>query len=634
MDINLAFQTAHSNPGMLRTFFAAILCSTALLTSSSCTAAPADGFEKVGTFTAVGGVKGSAVGPGAAPDSQRLYLDYMYIGDTIEIVSVDPKTGRYQIFPNPVSTESGAYGLIQGPDGNMYAGSLPNAHLYRLDTKAQKLEDLGMPCPDEQYIWDITVAPDKKLYGCTYPNCKIFSYDPATGKMQDLGRMDKAEKYARYIAADDNGFVYVSTGTVHSGIVAYNIAEKTLQQILPEADRGRLFYMIYRGEDGKVYATGLGNTFVLDNGQATKLAKDQKAAAAQSKVRLPDGSLVKLSGEPGQQQIVTVRDGKTVESHPYPYAGRALNIFRLTASPDGTLYGSSVLPLYVFSANPKDGKFQTIGLWGGGEAYSLLVQNKKVLLASYSAKAILMSYDPAQKIAPGDKPGSNPLYLSYEGADHAWRPQAMIEGKDGKVYVGATAGYGALGGDIAIWDTQANTVNAVKNPIPDQSIASLAAADDTTIYGGTSIGGGGGSTPTQKEAVLFRFDTATQKVISQMAPVAGAGSITNLIMAPDNKLIGFAGDTLFVYDPKTQQVVHRQKASLGSLIYNSVLFGPDHRIYGLSSNGIFVIDPATYTVQLIAKAPETITSGGALTGNQFYFGSLGTVYRYELPQPK
>lgn len=617
--------------GLCAILLPVILCSMSLLNNSKVSAATTNGFEKIGTFNAVGGVKGVAAGLGPTAGSQRLYLDYMYIGDTIEIVSIDPKTGEFQTFPNPVASESGSYGLIQGPDGNMYMGSLPNAHLYKLDTKAGKLEDLGMPCPGESYIWDIAVAPDKKLYGCTYPNCKIFSYDPATGKMQDLGRMDPHEQYARFIAAGNDGYIYVSTGTVHCGIVAYHIADGTLKQLLPEADRGRGFYTTYRGADGKVYATGLGNSFLLENGQATRLVAGQKAATAQSKVLLPDGAMLKMVESDGHQNIETLRDGKVVESHPYLYKGRALNIFRFTNTPEGTLYGSSVLPLYVFSVNPADGKFTNIGLWGGGETYTLLAHEGKVLLASYSANAILMSYDPAQKINPGDKADSNPRYFSYEGADHAWRPSAMIAGKDGKVYVGATAGYGDLGGDIAIWDTQANTVFAVKNPIHDQSIASLAAADDGSIYGGTSIGGGGGATPTQKEAVLFHFDTVSQKVLSQMVPVAGTSSITDLIMTPENKLIGFANNTFFVYDPKTQQVIHHEKVSMGSLIYNSVAFGSDHQIYGLSSEGIFSINPTTYAVKLIAKSPEPITSGGALIGDQFYFGCLGTIYRYKLP---
>jgi len=207
----------------------------------------------------------------------------------------------------------------------------------------------------------------------------------------------------------------------------------------------------------------------------------------------------------------------------------------------------------------------------------------------------------------------------------------MIEGADGKVYVGATAGYGALGGTLAIWDTATNKVEAIENPVKDQSVASLAASPNGAIFGGTSIGGGGGAVATQKEAVLFRFDPATHKVTSQLVPVPGAKSITDLLMTPQGKLLGFAGDTLFVYDPPTQKIIHRQKTALGTLIYNSVVVGADQQIYGLSSEGIFSINPQTYAVHEIAKAPVKITGGGALVGNQFYFANLGTVYTYNLP---
>jgi hypothetical protein len=72
---------------------------------------------------------------------------------------------------------------------------------------------------------------------------------------------------------------------------------------------------------------------------------------------------------------------------------------------------------------------------------------------------------------------------------------------------------------------------------------------------------------------------------------------------------------------------------MGSFIYNSVALGPDHQIYGLSNQGIFSINPTTYAIKLIAKSPEPITSGGALIGDQLYFGCLGTIYRYKLPTP-
>ena len=616
-----------------------IICWLDLFLSLSClflatqsAAVSVGSFEKIATFTEVGGMKGAAVGPGPDQGSQWLYLDYMYIDDTVEIVGVDPKTGNIKSFPNPASSESGAYGLILGSDGNMYVGTLPNAHLYRLDTKKQKLEDLGTPASGEQYIWSLTEAADKKIYGVTYPNCKLISYDLATGKMQDLGRMDPQEQYARYIAAGDDGFLYISTGPMHAGVVAYNIAKGTFNQILPETDRGRNFYDTYVGADGKIYATGLGNAFQLENGKAIKLSADQNPPPIKSEQRLSDGSYASVSsGAAGRASVDISRGGKTIAAHPYLYKGRALNIYRLGAAPNGMLYGSSVLPLYFFSLNLADAKLISMGKWGDGETYSFLGHEGKVLLANYSANSILMSYDPGHPLNPGDKPGSNPLYVSYAGADHAWRPMAMISGNKGKVYVGAVPGYGALAGPLVVWDTAANKVQVFNGLIHDQSIVSLAAGKNDIIYGGTSVGGGGGAIPTQKNAVLFAFDSNSQKVTFQIIPVSGTREITDLIMAPNGKLFGFADQTLFEYDPATQQVQRLAEVDYGSLVYNTITSGPEHAFYGLASKGIFRLDPVAGKIRLFAKSPAPITAGGALIGKYFYFGSGADIYRYKLP---
>ena len=41
--------------------------------------------------------------------------------------------------------------------------------------------------------------------------------------------------------------------------------------------------------------------------------------------------------------------------------------------------------------------------------------------------------------APGQQPGANPLLVHYTGENGGWRPMAMIEGPEGKVYLGAMA---------------------------------------------------------------------------------------------------------------------------------------------------------------------------------------------------
>src|SRR2546425_8616215 len=138
-------------------------------------------FETLATYRGLGGLVASCVGPGPTEGSERFYLSYLYLDNTIDVVAVDPDTGSFQVFPNPVSTESGARTMVTGPDGKLYLGTLPRAHLLQLDPKAGTLVDLGRPSTTEQYIWDLVFGSDGKLYGVTYPQSKLVRYDPTTG---------------------------------------------------------------------------------------------------------------------------------------------------------------------------------------------------------------------------------------------------------------------------------------------------------------------------------------------------------------------------------------------------------------------------------------------------------------------
>src|SRR5579872_296929 len=123
-------------------------------------------FEKVGTGYGLGGVLNSIVGPGPTPGSERLYLSYIYADNTVDLVSIDPADGAHHVFESPARSEWGAWALAVGPDGNIYVGTLPGAHLFRLNPRSGEYVDLGRPAPTEQYIWQLTVGSDHRLYGC------------------------------------------------------------------------------------------------------------------------------------------------------------------------------------------------------------------------------------------------------------------------------------------------------------------------------------------------------------------------------------------------------------------------------------------------------------------------------------
>lgn len=579
-------------------------------------------FQKLATFKGLGGVPNSMVGPGPTPGSQRLYQSYMYVANTIELVAVDPANGHVNVYENPAPTENGAWAMAVGDDGDIYLGTLPNAHMLQFDPRTDKFVDLGRPSSTEQYIWNLAVGTDHKIYGCTYPGAKLVSYDPATGKTSDLGRMDPTEQYARFIAASSDGYIYVGIGTSKMNIAAYNIATGTHEEILPAANQVTGIANVYRAVDGNVYGVAGKSTYRLSGGKAILLADDDKAPDALPKNQFADGHTIDVSDG---QVVITNPKTKKEARYPYTYAGRAISVFRVSEGPDGEVYGNSVLPAYLFRLDPKTDEIKTYGLIAGGEAYSLLAHDGKVLIANYSGDSVLMSFDPKKPY----KRGENPTKVDFTGSDHAWRPQAMIAGGDGKIYVGAVSGYGKLGGTLAVWDTSDNHVQAFPNIIADESPVSLA-WDGGLLYGGTTISGGGGSHTTQTDATLFIFDPKTQKVVFKTQPVPGEKSITDLIVS-NGKLYGFAGKTLFVFDTATRTVTKTVPTDFSGLMYNSIAPGPDGLLWGLTTNGIFTLDPNTDAARLVAKAPADIYGGFMLKGNDIYFSCNADIYRYRIP---
>ena len=604
----------------------------------------AQGFRHVATYRGLGGLVASAVGPGQSPETERLYLSYLYVDHTIDVVAVDPNTGKDEVFSNPAPTESGARCMTVGPDGNLYLGTLPHAHFLKLDVKAGKLIDLGRPSQTEEYIWDVAFGRDGKLYGATYPQSKLVRYDPVSGAMEDLGRMDPVEQYAHFVAGSDDGFIYVGIGTSKANIAAYEIATGRHREILPAEFRKVGQASVYRGEDGKVYGK-LGNEFFrLQGWTATQITEDQ-AGARVAPNRLKDDRRVSAAGH--TIRVTTPSTGE-ISEHSFDYRGNVLNVFRISAGPDGQIYGSSILPIHFLRLNEKQGTLSDLGDLGGGEIYSFLAHDGRLLAAAYAGIAPLMDFDPAKPFNLfGDE--KNPAFIDFEGSDEGWRPQAMIEGPDGKVFIGAVSGYGKLGGPLVVWDVANAKVKQYPNLVQDQSVVTLTRWKHL-IAGATTVGGGGGSHPTENEAKLFLWDPKTRRKVFQTAPVPGAGMITDLIAAPNGLIYGIAGRTIaavevgkkattvpkgtqsvvFAFDPAKREVSMRKIAPFSGVVYNSVAMGADGKIWGLAPAAIFAIDPKDNDIFLVASSPTHITGGFEMLGNRIYFTSGAEVWSWKM----
>lgn len=581
-------------------------------------------FGLIARYRGLGGLVASMVGPGPTPRTQRIYASYLYFGSTLEVVAINPKTGSAVVFQNPAKGEFGARNITVSPHGNIYLGTLPHAHFLKLDVKQGKLIDLGRPSPTEQYIWDVTFGSDDRLYGVTYPNCKLVRYDPATGQMADLGRLDHTEEYAETIVASRDGFLYIGIGTSKANIAAYNIRTGQHREILPPDAQAVGTAKVYRGQDGKLYGSIGNRVFLLSSWTAKELKPDEKVPTTRPDL-LRDGWKESLNG-----RTLTLTNPKTHARvvRKVSYGGRYLALFRIGFGPNGHLYGSGILPIHFVKVDLVHHHVDELGNLGGGEVYSFLSDGNRLLMGLYAGLAPLMAYDPAAPMHPATNSG-NPALVNFPGADGHWRPQAMIDGRSGKVYIGAVAGYGKLQEPLIVWDVKSGAVQLNGNIIHDQSIISLAKWHGL-IIGGSTIEGGGGSHPTQKEARLFIWNPRTHRREFDIVPVPGASCITDLTSAPNGMIYGVADGTFFVFDPATLHLISRQKLPFSSVIYNSVGVGKGGKIWGLARNGIFTVDPKTNTARLIAHSPEPITGGFALRGGAIYFLSGSAVYRYKM----
>jgi hypothetical protein len=592
--------------------------------------AAAQEFQYVTTYRGLGALVASAVGPGPAPGSQRLYLSYLYLDHTIDVVAVDPITGAHQVFPNPAPTESGARSMAAGPDGNLYLGTLPHAHFLKLDPRRGKLIDLGRPSETEEYIWDVAFASDRKLYGATYPGAKLVRYDPASGRMDDLGRMDPVEQYAHYVAGSRDGFVYVGIGTSKANIAAYEISTGIHREILPPAFQTVGQALVYASRDGNVYGR-LGNQHFRLEGFTARPVPENEASPPVDKQALRDASTVSTSGRTIR---VTAPSGETTERR-FEYTGNLLNIFRVAFGPDRRLYGSSILPIHFLRLDADRAVLRDVGDLGAGEIYSFLAHEDRLLAAAYSGLAPLYVFNPAKPFRETGE-SKNPELVNFADSDHGWRPQAMIAGPEDNVYIGAVSGYGKLGGPLLTWNVNTSKIHTYPQLVEDQSVVTLAAWKNL-IAGGTTIGGGGGSHPTQKEAKIFLWDPRTRRKTFEAVPVAGAASITDLIAAPNGLIYGIASGSssptavVFAFDPEKKVVVSHRSAPFTRAIYNAIGVTHHGDLLGLASNGIFRIDPSTHDVSMMAQSPKTITGGFAMNGREIYFACGAELWRFDLP---
>ncbi|MCG3146668.1 MAG: hypothetical protein PCFJNLEI_00102 [Verrucomicrobiae bacterium] len=568
--------------------------------------------------------------------------DYVYVGiisTTSLVVQIDVATGRSRSFYLPPPCE-GPRGMALTLDGDLLVTST-SGHLCRINPQTGKV---WVTATAGKWLWTIDRGMDGKFYLGASPDSQLYRYDATSEQLEDLGSLGFGQAYLRRLVGGDDGYVYCSLGSSASQIAAYHIATGRITGLLPKSEIRPYFLDVFgRADDGQIYVvTNRNHAFRIAHG-ALFPAGDPEEVKQRLRLHsywvgchaLPDGRPVR----PLDPDAIRVGD-KIIR---YKYKTGGANIFHLAEGPHQTVYGSTIMPLYLLRYTPKTKRLENLGRGApdNGEAYSFGHCDGKLYYANYPS-GNLMVYDPAKPLH-NDPPGemkwkTNPIWLGNLGIGNC-RPRALCIDARKRIWVGGVPEYGYRHGGLACYDIRRKKLSIFDKIIPDQSIDALAATDDV-LYGGTNIGRGGGMEVVAKESFLFAWDTRAHTVRWKLKLFPGMRSMSNLLYR-DGKLYGTSGFKFFCFDPQKRALDYLIDSAISGPREHSLCFGPDGNLYGITWMVLFRWRPATGQIEELYRckgADAKAYPGGSLfhrgaiiIGGRYYFSCGPKIMSLPLP---
>ena len=560
-------------------------------------------------------------------------------GENARLNVVDLHT-RQLISATPLPGAAGGWAIVVAPDGSVYAGTYPNAHLYRYSPDTGSVTDLGQPIPGESQIYGLTADQDGNVYAGTYPTAHAFKYDPSNGQVTDYGSLDPVQQYARSTVYDpDHHKLFVGVSTPNARLLRIDVDTKAVEDITPPGTTAKDFIDLdYAG--GRVFGNASSRLVVVDavTGEQVKftdsatgtqvmdypIAARGVSAAGPGGVYFTNNTLALTHYDLETNTVGPVSPPRTLTRGAsigygwvtengvpvlYGLAGNySGGTFRYNPQ-DGTLaqwsspFQYAPSPLMHELADPTTGKvFVNVYLNGSTGIYD--PATGKTTITTRQGQVEGWGWDGTGKMYVGIYPygrlslwdptapdsATNPKELfSLVDSHHQNRPVSVVPAGN-RVYVGTTPAYGEYGGALTVLDVPTGAFTVYRNLVPDQTIASVLPLGPD-VWAGSGIEGGQGTEPKASEAHLIKVDPSTGQVLSDIVPVSGAASINELIAGPDGNLWGLADGIVFVVNPSTGQVVRQIPVFSGVTGANDgALSWRDGYLYGVTGGRLFVLD--------------------------------------------
>lgn len=572
------------------------------------------------------------------------YRDHIVRRKPWAICEVNLQTGQVKQFLAPPEEQTDAWIFQVFPDGRPYAlpggGRDKGARIARLDWQTGKLQIFG-PCPDPwNYCWRWG-ACDDAIYIGGYRKGYAIRFDPETGKITNYGVQGPPDGIHVLSIAADDVYVYTTVGKNNSYLVACNKETKE-QRILRQAEYPKKWSL--NSWDGQVFPRLHPPTY-----------KDGVAKWQEFRVR--HAKLEPIPERPARQRSTKLRDAfgkprpellrgsayclgdgyatlwyrwpnKPWQSIRYPVDDVASYLFRLGATRDGKIIGSSEDPYTIFTYDPATGEKQLLGPPPNmTHVYSFLDHpNGKVYMCGYSG-APLFAYDPRE---PWTYQPSTPDQPTPNWKDPSVNPRQVarmyrqrrafrvVLAADGRLYIPCSAYVETIpGGGLGWYDPEKDEAGLIREGFETWRGNDACTARDgryvvvTTVpwpqdQGNTEVAlTDPHDLVSTQDGLKIRYRTpegATGKRITPEAEVA------RLVAGRKNRTVAFDQTNYVVtFDTKTRRVIGRLPMGEGSTAGGVVCeWEPGQVIYCVTSarDGKYgVLDVTRQTIDLRLHIP-------------------------------
>ncbi len=555
--------------------------------------------QMLGTPVREGGIMGHCVGKDKSGKVNTLYLNFTQSEKPLALVALNMDTRQAKTYRAP--RDAGAWGSIAASDGCIYLGTYGTGTLYKFDPQKEEIEDLGTGIPGEEYIWDFAEDDYGNIYGGTYGNGKLMKYNLKSGEKTDLGVFREKLPYCRRIYKHKNGKIICSMGTNPVGMGIYDPVTGEKKFVPYPDSNANGFITIFYDEEDNLYARYQDALYIIEDDSFVPF---EGKVQEKNLLVLEDGSKVirVASGEVTIQKA----DG-TTEVIEYTYDSAGAEIFMLHKGPDDKIYGSSVLPLKMFSYDPKTGEMVNLGApcSAGGEIYSMVNATDRLFTASYG-HSIVSVYDPKKPWNFGYEQENNPRQIHAFISHGQNRPKQMCVGPDGNIYIATTPVYGQISGALCRLNPNTYEYKVWRGIVGDDALESVAAIPGTPYIcaGSTPETGLGTAHGEPHDAYLLLFDVEKEEVVDTKQPVEGGRMIIDLHYYNGLMYGLVTGGWLFAYDYVKKETVSVKKLPARNIIWPGLhitrkgicYFGGDEKLYKM--------DLATDQIEVVEHIPD------------------------------